>query len=150
MWTVSNRTGLVALALMSMMIIAGNGRDAENCRERGAAKCGGHTENDSTLKVLESASKSARKEETIKTNADEVMVMGAPRALGSFEPTAIDGALWESSVLYGVLSEIVHSPLGAQNRSVECRRNSELLFNGITNRELWALKGTYNARKSCE
>lgn len=130
MWSFSNHaSGLVALALMSMMIVAGNGRDAENCREYGGAKCS-DAENSAraTLNANENESKEGKE---------------IRHDLSNGTTSVFDEALLKSSVLYGVLNEIVHSPLAAQQHSDMCRRNSELLFNGISNRELWAIKGIY-------
>lgn len=136
MWTLSIDAGLVAVALMSWLIVAGNGRDAENYRESGSGATKRiESDTSSALKVNEIASE--RTETNIASDGND-----APRISESHALVSIDVDLLKSSVLYGVLNEIILS----LNHSDKCRQNSELLFNGINNRQLWALKGIGNTK----
>lgn len=135
MWTCNtyqHHAGLVGLALMSMWIVAGNGRDSELGPNRAGS---GSVQIPTALK---------------KANVNEVAISdyreSADRIANNLDnpSSGTDDALMKSAVLYGVLSEIIQLANSSSDSDI-CRQNARSLFDGITSRQLWALKGMYIA-----
>lgn len=149
MWPATNNVGIVALSLLSMMIVAGNGRDAENC---GVGRCGVkgaevltklNDDNNSAGVLNIHVGKGARPtgESGEHSYAKNIITMNPS--------IYIDIPLMKNAILYGLLSEIVEVPSrGTLNITDVCLDHSRQLFEGINKRHLWALKG--NSSKSLD
>lgn len=61
----------------------------------------------------------------------------------------IDQSLVRSSPLYGIISEHLQNATVRLEVVPQCRQDSELMMNGINNREMWALKGKTTSQLDC-